>query len=343
MRSKNMKKIKVGLMGFGEAPRHIYRLCLENDLIEIVAIADIGQPDILHYLLVSESKEKIDVKLEGNFLHSKNGKARIMAGGNPGDIPWDIFDVDVVIDGIPKFWSSKNMQKHIDAGANRVIITHLPKDDIDRVVVMGVNDHSIKASDKLISAGSATTNAAANLLKIFDEAFGVDYAMLTTIHSYTSDQPLRDRAGKDFRRSRSAAENIIPNDSPSPLWIQKILPEFEGRIEGSALNVPVPHGSLLDLTSVLKRSDVSTDMIIELIEKKGKDHPDIIELVHDPIVSSDVFGNSHSVIFDKQSVMKSPGRMIKTLSWYHTSLTIAARVVDVIMAYSEIDKKGGLK
>lgn len=330
-------------MGFGETPRHIYRLCLENDLIEIVAIADIGKPKILHYLLVSESKNKLDITLEGNFLVSKNGKARILEGGNPGDIPWDIFDVDIVIDGIPKFRSASNMQKHIEAGAKRVIITHLPADTVDRVVVMGVNDHTIKASDKLISAGSATTNAAANILKILDEAFGVDYAMLTSVHSYTSDQPLRDRAGSDFRRSRSAAENIIPNDTPSPKWIQKILPEFKGRIEGSALNVPVPHGSLLDLTSILKRSDVSTDMIINIMEKKAKDHPNIIEVVDDPIVSSDVTGNTHSVIFDKQSVMKSPGRMIKILSWYHSSRTVAARVVDVIMAYSETDKKGGLK
>lgn len=336
-----MKKIRVGLMGFGETPRHIYRLCLENDLIEIVAIADIGKPEILHYLLISESKNNIDVSLEGNFLVSKNGKARIMEGGNPGDIPWDIFDVDVVIDGIPKFWSKKYMQKHIDAGTKRVIITHLPTDNIDRVAVMGVNEHTIKHSDKLISAGSATTNAAANILKIFDEAFGVDYAMLTTVHSYTSDQPLRDRAGDDFRRSRSAAENIIPNDSPSPKMIQKILPEFEGRIEGTALNVPVPHGSLLDLTTVLKDSDVSIEMINNLMEKKAKEYKDIIEVVYDPIVSSDVIGNCHSVVFDKQSVMKSPGRMIKILSWYHTSLTVAARVVDVIMAYNKIDKKGG--
>ncbi len=336
-----MKKIRVGLMGFGEAPRHIYRMCLENELIEIVAIADIGKPDILHYLLVSESKNKIDVSLEGNFLVSKNGKARIMEGGNPGDIPWDIFDVDVVIDGIPEFWSAKHMQKHIDAGAKRVIITHLPKDDIDRVVIMGVNEHTIKPSDKLISAGSATTNATANILKIFDEAFGVDYAMLTTVHSYTSDQPLRDRAGDDFRRSRSAAENIIPNDSPSPKMIQKILPEFSGRIEGTALNVPVPHGSLLDLTTILKDPNVSIKMITDLMEKKAKEHKNIIEVVYDPIVSTDVVGNCHSVVFDKQSVMKSPGRMIKILSWYHTSLAVAARVVDVIMTYNKIDKKGG--
>ena len=289
-----MKKVRVGLMGFGETPRHIYRLCLESDLIEVVAIADIGKPEILHYLLVSESKGDINVNLEGNFLVSENSKARIMTGGKPGDVPWDIFNIDVVIDGTGKYRSSNDMQKHLDAGAKQVIITHLPMDEIDRVVVMGVNDHTIKPSDKLISAGSATTNAAATVLKILDEAFGVDYAMLTTVHSYTSDQPLRDRAGSDFRRSRSAAENIIPNETPSPEWIQKILPEFKGRIEGSALNVPVPYGSLLDLTTVLKDSDFTIEKVNKVMDEMAKESPNIIEAVKDPIVSTDVIGNRHS-------------------------------------------------
>jgi glyceraldehyde 3-phosphate dehydrogenase len=336
-----MKKIRVGLMGFGETPRHIYRLCQKNDQIEIVAIADIGQAEILHYLLTSESNEDIDVKLEQNFLISKNGKARIMMGGNPGDIPWDVFNVDIVIDGTGKYRFAKEMQKHIDAGASKVIITHLPVCNIDRVVIMGVNDHTIKASDKLISAGSATTNATAIILKILNENFGVDYAMLTTVHSYTSDQPLRDRVGSDYRRSRSAAENIIPNNSPSPEWIQKLLPEFKGRIEGSALNVPVPHGSLLDLTMVLKHSDISAGMVVDTMREAAKLNPEIIEVVNDPIVSTDVIGNLHSIVFDAKAIMKSPTRMIKALSWYHASLAVAARVIDVILAYDKIEKKGG--
>ncbi len=338
-----MKKIRVGLMGFGETPRHIYRLSLEDNLIEIVAIADIGQPEILHYLLVSESKHQLDVKLEGNFLVSKNAKARFLNVAEPGNIPWDIFNVDIVIDGTGKYKAAKQMEKHLKAGAKRVMITHLPEDEIDRVVVMGVNDHTIKSSDKLISPGSATTNAAATLLKIMDEAFGVDYAMLTTVHSYTSDQPLRDRAGSDFRRSRSAAENIIPNETPSPKWIQHIMPEFKGRIEGGALNVPVPYGSLLDLNFVLKNPDVTIDQVNAEMEKQAKHFSGIIEITNDPIVSTDVVGNRHSVIFDKQAMMKSPGRMLKTIAWYHTSLAVAARIMDVIHAYQKIDEKGGAK
>lgn len=338
-----MKKIRLGLMGFGEIPRHIYRLCLNNDKIEIVAIADIGRPEILHYLLVAETKGSIEVKLEGNFLVSKNGHARIIMGGNPGDIPWDVLNVDVVVAGTGIFKTRESMEPHIKAGASRVILSNLPNDDIDRVVIIGVNDHTIKTSDKLVSAGSATTNAAAIMLKILNENFGIDYAMLTTVHSYTSDQPLRDKVGDDFRRSRSAAENIIPNDSPSPEWIQKIMPEFKGRIEGSALNVPVPNGSLLDLTSVFKSKDISIELINKAILNESKKLPNIIEIVNDPIVSTDVIGNTHSVVFDKMASMKSPGRMIKTLIWYHTALTMAARIVDLIMAYDKIDKEGGVR
>jgi len=328
-------------MGFGEIPRHIYRLCLKRNDIEIVAIADLGRPELLHYLLVAETKGGIEVELEGNFLVSKNGRARIVMGGEPGDIPWDIFNVDLVVDGTGKYKSREWMLKHYQAGAKRVILSNLPTNDLDRVVVMGVNDHTIKKSDKLISAGSATTNAAAILLKIFNHEFGIDYAMLTTVHSYTSDQPLRDKVGDDYRRSRSAAENIIPNTTPSPYWIQKIMPELEGRVEGSALNVPIPNGSLLDLTTIMKSGEVGIEQIHKSVEKYAKKLPDIIELVNDPIVSTDVIGNKHSVVFDTRASLKSKGKMIKTLTWYHAAMAMAARIIDLIMAYEKLNEEGG--
>ena len=340
-----MKKIRVGLMGFGEVSRHIYRLCLNDDRIEIVAIAEIGKPEILHYLLVAETKGGIDVSLENNSLVSKNGKARMIHGKliEPGDVPWDIFDVDVVIDGTGVYRHKNDMQAHLDAGAKQVILSTLPFEPIDRLVVMGVNDHTIKKSDKLISAGSATTNAGAVMLKIIDEVFGVDYAMLTTVHSYTSDQPLRDKAGTSFRRSRSAAENIIPNETPSPEWIQIIMPEFKGRIAGTALNVPVPNGSLLDLTTIVKNNDVDIPSLNKAVAKMEKLYPEIIQVVKDPIVSGDVIGNTHSVVFDELATLKTKGKMIKTLVWYHTALAQAARIKDVIMAYDKINQKGGSK
>ena len=340
-----MNRIRVGIMGFGEVGRHIYRLCLEENRIEIVAIADLGRPEILEYLLKVETKGGVDVKLEGNFLVSANGRARMIQGKNlvPGDVLWDSLDVDVVIDGTGIYKTKADMQKHLNAGAKRVVLTTLPVDNIDRVVIKGVNDHTIKASDKMVSAGSATTNATALILKVLDEAFGVDYAMLTTVHSYTSDQPLRDKASSDFRRSRSAAENIIPNETPSPRWIQHIMPEFKGRIEGSALNVPVPNGSLLDLTTVLKKEGVTREQVNEAVTNYAKDHPYVARVVEDPIVSTDVIGDRRSVNFDLQATLMSPHRMVKTLTWYHTALATASRIIDLIVAYDELEKKGGSK
>jgi len=335
-----MKKIRIGLMGFGEIPRHIFRLCLEDDRIEIVAIGEIGRPEIFRYLLKVETKKTIEVELDGNFLVSKNGRTRMLRAIEPGDVPWDIFDLDLVIDGTGKYKSKAFMEKHLKAGAKRVLLSHLPTDTIDRIVVMGVNDHTIETSDKLISAGSATTNATAIMLKILDTTFAVDYAMLTTVHSYTSDQPLRDKASSDYRRSRSAAENIIPNETPTPHWIQTILPEFKGRIEGCALNVPVPNGSLLDLTTVFKQKNVSIEKVNDAISKAAKKFPDYIQVVDDPIVSTDVIDNGHSVVYDKMATMHSPFRMLKTLTWYHASYAMASRIIDIIKAYHNINKKG---
>lgn len=335
-----MDRIRLGLKGFGEVPRHIFRMCQEDERIEVVAISDLGRPEILAYLVGAETKGKVKAKLEGNFLVSKNGKARFIGGGEPGKIPWDMFDVDVVVDGTWKFRSREDMQKHLDAGANRVVLTSLPTDIIDRIVVQGINDHTISTNDKMVSAGSATTNAGALMLKILSESFGVDYAMFTTVHSYTSDQPLRDKAGSDFRRSRSAAENIIPVDTVSAKWIEYILPDFEGRIEGTALNVPVPNGSVLDLTTVLKKG-INREQLNEVMTLAAAKWPNLIQIMNDPIVSTDVIDNKHSIVFDTRASMFSPGRMVKTLSWYHSAFAMAARIKELIIAYHEAEMKGG--
>ena len=337
-----MSRIRLGLKGFGEIPRHIYRMCMEDDQIEVVAISDLGNPDILSYLVAAETKGKVKPKIEGNFLVSDNGKARVVGGGEPGKIPWDMLGVDVVVDGTWKFRTRADMQKHFDAGAPRVVLTSVPTDPIDRVVVRGVNDHTIVSADKLVSAGSATTNAGALMLKILSENFGVDYSMLTTIHSYTSDQPLRDKAGSDYRRSRSAAENIIPVDNIAPSWIASLLPEFKGRIEGMSLNVPVPNGSLLDMTSVLRKGITAADLN-KVMEKAAKDLPEVISFENDPIVSADVINNRHSLVFDERATMFSPGRMVKTIIWFHSAIAMAARIKELIIAYDKADKKGGKK
>ena len=336
-----MSKIRVGLMGFGEIGRDVYRLSLNQPEMEVVAISDIGRSDILHYLLKNDGRDPVDVQLEGNYLSVGDQKARLIHGVAPKDVPWDAFDVDVVIDSTHKYRTRKAMQAHLDSGAKRVILGALPTDDIDRVVVMGVNDDTIKASDRLVSAASATTNALALMLDILDKAFGIEYAMMTTIHAYTSDQPLRDTATADFRRSRSAAENIIPNVNISPYWMEYILPRFKGKIEGSALNVPVPMGSLLDLTCVLTKGDTTAEEVNVAMRKAAETLSGYVEITEDPIVSSDVIGNAHSLLFDTKGTMKSSKRMVKTLSWYDNSLGQAGRLVDLTLAYGKLGVEGG--
>lgn len=338
-----MGKIKLGLMGFGEIGRNLYNYCLNDDRFEIMVISDIGQPQILHYLLVSHLKVNAEVKLEGNYLVSKNGRARMMQGIAPGHVPWDAFGVDYVVDATGKYQSKAEMQAHLKAGAKRVILSFLPNEEIDNIVVIGVNDHTIKVTDRMISPGSATTNASALLLKILDEKFGVEYATITAIHEYTADQPLRDVAGRDFRRSRSAAQNIIPNTSPSTKWLPYIMPDFKGKVVGTALNVPVPSGTLLDLNTFLRNKDITLEDVNQAVAEKAAQLPHIIRVENDPIVSSDVIGDSHSVIYDVKAGMKSGGRILKTMAWYHSAASIPARIKELILAYDELDKKGGAK
>lgn len=336
-----MSKIKIGLMGFGEIGRDVYRLCLEQPELEVVAISDIGRADILHYLMRTDGRDPVQAELEGNFLVADGQKARIIHGVEPKDVPWDAFDVDVVIDSTHKYRTRASLQTHLDSGAKRVILGSLPHDDIDRVVVLGVNDNTMQAGDKIVSAASATTNALALMLDTLNKAFGVESAMMTTIHAYTSDQPLRDTAAADFRRSRSAAENIIPNVNISPYWMEHILPEFKGKIEGSALNVPVPMGSLLDLTCVLTKGETSIEEVNAAMKAAADKLPGYIEVTDDPIVSSDVIGNTHSVLFDAKGTMKSSKRMVKTLTWYDNSLGQAGRLVDLAIAYAKLGVEGG--
>jgi len=332
-----MSKTRIGLMGFGEIGRDIYRLSLENPNLEVVAISDLGRADILHYLLRHDGRESVEADLEDNYLVKGDNKARIIRGVAPADVPWDAFGVDVVVDSTHKYRTRDTLQGHLDAGAGRVILSTIPYEPVDRVAIMGVNCDTLSADDKIVSAGSSTTNVLALMLKMLDEAFGVEYAMMTAVHAYTSDQPLRNTVGKYFRRSRSAAKNIIPNVNYSAQWVGEVMPKFKGKIQGAALNVPVPLGSLLDLTTVLA-SGVSIEEVNAAVTKAAEKLPNIVQVTEDPIVSSDVIGNTHTVVFDTQATMKSPNRMIKTLSWYDNSLAQASRIIDLIEAY---DKLGG--
>src|SRR3989337_1815394 len=231
-------KIRIGIMGLGQIGRHLYHLALESDDSEIVAVADIGKPEIIQYLLKSDGVEELSSELRDNYLVNERFRTRMLQLARPGEVPWDVLNVDCVVDATGRYRRRQDMEAHLRAGAGRVILASLPAEPIDRVVIPGLNETSAVSGDRLISAGSATTNAFALLLQSLDKALGVDCASMTTVHAFTSDQSLQDYAHEDFRRSRSAAKNIIPNNNESARWVERILPKFSGKLSGYALNLP---------------------------------------------------------------------------------------------------------
>ncbi|MEH6592397.1 MAG: glyceraldehyde 3-phosphate dehydrogenase NAD-binding domain-containing protein [Halioglobus sp.] len=330
--------IRVGIMGFGQTGRQIFELASRSEDVEIVAIADIGKREILHYLLCSEVDEPERHRLEGNFLTNDRFRTRLMEIDRPAEMPWDIFNVDVVIDSTGKYRDRSCMEGHLDNGAQRVLLRTLPTDYIDRIVIPGINDATAAAEDRMISAGSATTSALALLLNSLSSFFDIACGSMTTIHAFTSDQALQDYAGSDFRRSRSAAKNIIPNSHEASLWLGKILPEFEGKILTSALNVPVQEGCLLDVNLVMSDSAVSAEDVNDVMRAAAAKLPGILDVVEDPIVSSDIIGNPHSLVFDTKGTIKAGSNTIKTLGWYE-NLGHAARLLDVVRLYSKLDQQ----
>jgi glyceraldehyde 3-phosphate dehydrogenase len=333
-----MNPIRVGIMGFGQTGRQIFELASRSDDVEVVAIADIGNREILHYLLCSEVDEPQRHRLEGNFLVNDRFRTRLMEIDRPAEMPWDIFNVDIVIDSTGKYRDRRYMEGHLANGAQRVLLRTLPTDYIDRIVIPGINGESAIAGDRMISAGSATTTALALLLNSLSPAFDIDCGSMTTIHAYTSDQALQDYAGSDFRRSRSAAKNIIPNSHEASLWLGKILPEFDGKILTSALNVPVHEGCLLDVNLVMSDSAVTPEDVNNVMREAASKLPGILDVVEDPIVSSDIIGNPHSLVFDTKGTIKAGSNTIKTLSWYE-NLGHAVQLLDVVRLYSKLDQQ----
>ena len=328
--------IKLGLMGFGNIGRKLYSESLKNNNIEISAISDIGDPEILEYLLKAEFENTKNVSLDNNYLINNNYRSRILSAFTPGEMTWDLFDVDFVVDATGKFNSPEYLDSHLNAGAKRVIISTLPSESIDRLVVFGINQDSINLEDRTISAGSSTLNALAYLVNSL-LPFGIDAVNMTTIHSFTSDQSLQDTVGTDFRCSRSASENIIPNNSEAEKWIVELFPELNDKINCNALNVPVQKGSMLDLSIAFVDDKVGIEDVNSAIIEASELYPDIIGITNDPIVSSDIIGDPRSLVFDVKATMKGGNSFVKVLAWYDNGHCHAMRILDVIKAYSKLE------
>ena len=336
-----MNKIRIGLMGLGTIGRQIYQQVLNDDRFEIVVISDIGQAEILRNLLNVSMKSDVDVELEDNYLVCEGERARLISANHPHEIPWDVFGVDIVIDATGKHRTREELRPHLENGAARVILSVLPEGDVDRVILSGVNDGEASVNDRIISAGSGSTTAAAIGLKVISDTFEIEHASMTSVHAYTGDQSLHDYAGPDYRRSRSGAKNIIPNETPALRGIAQALPALSGKLTGYALNVPVQVGSMLDLTIALANPISHIDEIRNLFIEAENARPDLIETTIDPIVSSDVKECSRSLLVDLQGTMQASATIIKLLGW-HEGLGHAHRILDVAALYGELDQSEDL-
>jgi len=330
--------IRVGLMGFGRIGRNLFRISRGIPDFEIVAICDIAEPQGLEYLLRFDTvhgRFKEPFKVADGFMYIDGRQIRMLNAKEPGQVPWAQLGVQVVVEATGRYRTREWLQKHLDAGAQKVILTTPPRDRIDMVVVMGVNDALLRPEHRLISNGSCTANAVAPVVKILLEGFGVRQAFMTTIHAYTNDQRLADVPHSELRRSRAAAENIIPATTWAPMAVERIVPEMNGRISGLAMNVPVADGSVVDLVTLMER-DVTRDEVNSLVWSAAEgSYRNIVEYADQPIVSSDVVGNSHSAIYDSLATVVIGGNMVKTLTWYDNGWGYAARVAELIQKLAQ--------
>jgi len=331
---------RIAINGFGRIGRTIMRIAKKNKHFDVVAVNDLASPDQLAYAFKYDSTHGIyegEVKLDGNTMEISGDPFEILREKDPSKLPWGDLEVDYVIESTGVFREIPQIEKHLQAGAKRVILTVPSKDKLDSTVVLGVNDHVITQDSRIISNASCTTNCAAPLAKVLHQAFGIKRGLLTTVHAYTSNQRLIDTPHKDKRRSRSAAVNIVPTSTGAAKAIGLVLPELAGKLDGLAIRVPVPDGSLVDLTVELEQN-VDVDAVNKAM-KEAADGPlkGILAYNTEALVSTDIIGNSHSSIYDADLTRVMEGSMVKVVSWYDNEYGYSTRVEDLIAKLAEMD------
>jgi len=327
-----MSTIKVAINGFGRIGRVFLRNAITDPRITIVAINDITDTATLAHLLKYDSVHRAfpgTITYDAESLTINGHRVLVTSSKSPATLPWKTLQVDVVIESTGHFLDRASAQLHVEAGAKKVILSAPPKDDSIKTIVLGVNDQLIQAEDILLSNASCTTNCAAPMLKVL-EGFGIEEAYITTVHSYTNDQRIHDAPHKDLRRARAAAMSIIPTSTGAAKAITKIFPELHGKIGGCGMRVPVPDGSLTDITCRLA-TKVDEQMLNAAFKKAAEGElKGILQYTEDPIVSTDVIGNPHSVLFDAEftSVV---GSMVKIIGWYDNEWGYSNRLVDLVL------------
>ncbi|WP_165065356.1 type I glyceraldehyde-3-phosphate dehydrogenase [Paludisphaera rhizosphaerae] len=326
--------VRVGINGFGRIGRLVFRVLAQNpSKFDVVAINDLADPKHLAYLLKYDSVHgPFDGTVEAaeKALIVNGKKIAITSEKDPVNLPWKSLGCQIALESTGFFTSKEQLKKHLDAGADRVILSAPAKDELDATIVLGVNDSVISKDLKIVSNASCTTNCLAPLAKVLNDTFGIEKGLMTTIHAYTNDQRVADQIHSDLYRSRAAAINMIPTKTGAAKAVGEVIPELKGKLTGFAMRVPVPDGSVVDLTAILKKS-VTKDEVNAAV-KAAAEGPlkGILEYNPDPIVSSDIVGNPHSSIFVPDQTIVMDGTMIKVLSWYDNEWGYSNRTAELI-------------
>jgi len=324
--------LRIGINGFGRIGRAVFRIAHAAGDVEVVGINDLTDNQTLAHLLRYDSVQGRfpgRVETAEGALVVDGKRIPSMAIKDPAELPWKRLGADVVIESTGVFRTREACTKHLAAGANRVILTVPPKDDVDALIVLGVNEGALKPEHKIVSNASCTTNCLAPMAKVLHQAFGIVRGVMNTIHAYTNDQSIVDTPHKDLRRARAAAVNIIPTTTGAARAVGKVLPELKGKLDGFALRVPVITGSVVDLTAELKRKVTIEEVNGALKAASAGPMKGILDYTEDEIVSTDIVGTSASCIVDGKLTMVMEGNLVKVIGWYDNEWGYSCRVVDL--------------
>jgi len=325
-------KTRIAINGFGRIGRNLFRLLLNHPTIEVIAINDIADNRTMSHLIKYDSIHGVlplDCSYDDTSIWVGGKQYQFFHEKNISNIDWKSLDIDVVVESTGKYKTYDDINAHVLAGAKKVILSAPSEVDTIKTVVLGVNENILDGTETIISNASCTTNNAAPMIKVISELCGIEQAYITTVHSYTTDQSLHDQPHKDLRRARGASQSIVPTTTGAAKALTKIFPEFDGKLGGSGIRVPVPDGSLTDITCYVKH-EVSIEQI-NVAFKNASQHElkGILAYTEDPIVSVDIIGNTHSCLFDSQ-LTSVIGKMVKVIGWYDNEIGYSSRIIDLI-------------
>ena len=331
--------IRVAINGFGRIGRLVFKAAQYDKEVEVVAINDLTDAHTLAHLLKYDSvhgRYPEKVAFEGDSLIVGDKKVKVSAERDPAKLPWNDVGVDIVVESTGVFRSRAQLENHLNQGAKKVVLTVPAKDEIDNTIVLGVNNAELKATDKIVSNASCTTNCLAPVAKVLNDNFGIVRGFMTTIHGYTNDQTLLDLPHSDLRRARAAAVSMIPTTTGAARAVGKVIPDLSGKLDGGAIRVPVCDGSIVDLVAVVEKSTTADEVNAAMKKSADGEMKGVLEYCEDPIVSVDVIGNPHSSIFDSLSTSVMDGNLIKVFSWYDNEWGYSSRTLDLVKLMSKM-------